>query len=834
MKKFLKITGGIILFILLVLIVTPMLFKGKVEGLVKKEINKQVLATVDWKSFSLSLFKDFPNISVGMSDLSVVGVDKFQQDTLLYIKEFMLSADLMRAIRGDVSIEHILLDRPVVLAKVLADSTANWYIMRETDELAETADTGDSESNFTIGLQSVEIKGATIFYVDQTMDLTTDVYNVNLKMSGDLSAESTKLATTGTAEQLTVSMEGTKFLNKVKVSLVADIMADMNNMVFTFAENDVMLNDLKMGFDGSVGMPEEGYDLDIKLTAKETSFKQLLSIVPAEFLTDLEGLQAKGVLTLEAKAKGLYIDTDNLPAFSAVLKVDNGQIKYPDLPKSIDNININVEVDNPGGVADNTVTDIKAFHFELAGNPFDASLLLKTPVSNAQFKGAMVGIIDLGSLKDAVPLDSFEIKGIVDANVTLDGNMEMIEKENYEQVQVKGTLKLQNFLYTSVGVPEVNISEAQMSFTPKRIALDKFVSQVGKSDFELSGMIENYLPYVFKDQTLKGSLKHRSNLLDVNEILKSMDAAETAEVQDTTAMELFEVPKNIDFVFISYFEKIIYDKLEIDNAVGKITVRDGRVLLDGIAMNLLDGKMKMAGEYNTQDPKVPFVDFSFDAANIDINKTAHSFSVIDSLMPIAKKSKGKVSANLKFNSLIGAEMDPIISSIKGHGNLSSESVEVSDSKVLNNMADLLKKEKYRQLKASDLNINFVMKDGKIIIEPFTAKVFGSTLAVRGEQGFDQSLNYVVTAPVSRKDVAGALSFLGGAVSETGDDIMVDVVIKGYATSPKLSLDLSKATKEVGKEVGKEIEKKAEEVVKDILKDDKVKNALEDIFKKKKK
>lgn len=834
MKKFFKITGGVILFILLVLLVTPMLFKGKAEELVKKEINKQVLATVDWKSFSLSLFKNFPNISVAMSDLSVVGVDKFQQDTLLYLKEFVLSADLIKAIQGDVSIKHILLDRPVVLAKVLADSTANWDIMRETDELVEIEDTSATESNFTIGLQSVEVKEATIFYVDQTMDLTTDVLNVNLKMSGDLSAESTSLSTKGTIEQLTVSMEGVKYMNKVKVDLVADILADMNNMVFTFAENEVMLNDLKLGFDGSVGMPEEGFDLDIKLSAKETSFKSLLSVVPKELLTDLEGLQAKGVLTLEAIAKGRYIDTDNLPAFSAVLKVDNGQIKYPDLPKSIDNINIDVMVDNPGGLADNTITDIKAFHFELGGNPFDASLLLKTPVSNAQFKGGMVGVIDLGSLKDAVPMDSFEIKGIVDANVTLDGNMEMIEKENYEQVQVQGTLKLKDFLYTSVGVPQVNITEAQMSFTPKRIALDKFVSQVGKSDFELSGMIENYLPYVFKDQTLKGSLKHRSNLLDVNELLKSMDTAEKTEVQDTAALELFEVPKNIDFVLTSNFGKIIYDKLEIDNANGKIIVRDGRVLLDGIAMNLLDGKMKMAGEYNTQNPKVPFVDFTFDASNIDINKTAHSFSVIDSLMPIAKKTKGKISANLKFNSLLSSEMDPIINSIKGGGNLSSESVEVSDSKVLNTMADLLKKEKYRQLKAEDLNINFVMKDGKIIVEPFKVKVFDSSLAVRGEQGFDQSLNYVVTAPVSRKDVAGALSFLGGGVSETGDDILVDVLIKGYASSPKLSLDLSEARKEVGKEIGKEIEKKAEEVVKDILKDEKVKNVIDDFFKKKKK
>ncbi|SMO41538.1 AsmA-like C-terminal region [Saccharicrinis carchari] len=829
MKNILKITGGVLLFIFLLLLVTPLFFKGKAEELAKREINKQVMAQVDWDSFSISLFKHFPNISVGMSGLRVVGLDKFEKDTLLFLNEFVLSADLMSAIRGNLSVEHVLLDKPVVLAKVLADSTANWDIMRQTDELTEPEDISTTGSDFTIDLQSVKVRDATITYLDQTMDLLTDIQKLNLSMSGDLSASASTLSTEASIEELTLSMEGTNFLNKVKVSLIADIMADMNNMVFTFADNDLMLNDLNLGFDGSVGMPEEGYDLDIKLSAKETSFKQLLSIVPKEFLADMEGVQTQGVMALAAKAKGRYMDTDMLPAFSAMLKIDKGQIKYPDLPESINDININVVVDNPGGSADNTITDIKTFHFELGSNPFDASLLLKTPVSNLQFKGGMVGVIDLGSLKDAMPLDSFDIKGIVDANITLDGDMEMMEKENYDQVQVKGSLKLHDFLYSSPDLPKVNIGEAQMSLTPQRIALDKFVSRVGKSDFDLSGHIENYLPYIFKDETVKGSLKHRSNRLDVNEMLLSMGSTETAEVADSTTMELFEVPKNIDFVFTSHFGTILYDKLRIDNTNGKITVRDGRVVLNGIAMRLLNGEMKMAGEYNTQDVKKPFVDFNFDAANIDINKTAHSFSVIDSLMPIAKKTVGNISADFKFNSLLGPEMDPVISSITGGGTLVSESVEVADSKVLNSMANLLKKEKYRKLKAEDLNINFVMKDGKIIVEPFTAKVFGSTIKVHGEQGFDQSLNYVVTAPVARKDVAGALSFLGGGISESGDDIMVDVLIKGYAADPKLSLDLSEAKKEVGKE----IEKKAKEAVKDILKDDKVKNAIEGLFKKKK-
>jgi len=39
-----------------------------------------------------------------------------------------------------------------------------------------------------------------------------------------------------------------------------------------------------------------------------------------------------------------------------------------------------------------------SFHMELAGSPFDMTLNLKTPVSDPEFNGSMVGKIDLTAL----------------------------------------------------------------------------------------------------------------------------------------------------------------------------------------------------------------------------------------------------------------------------------------------------------------------------------------------------------------------------------------------------------------------------------------------------
>ena len=136
----------------------------------------------------------------------------------------------------------------------------------------------------------------------------------------------------------------------------------------------------------------------------------------------------------QATAKGEFIDADHLPAFDMILAVANGSVQYPALPKSISQINIDLKVNNPGGSADATVVDLSKFHFELGGNPFDATFNMITPVSNATFKGAVNGTIDLGSLKDAIPLEDASMDGIIKANINLAADYNMIEKEEYEKI----------------------------------------------------------------------------------------------------------------------------------------------------------------------------------------------------------------------------------------------------------------------------------------------------------------------------------------------------------------------------------------------------------------
>ncbi len=832
MKRILKVGGITILILVILLIFVPFLFKGKINTLLQKEANKQLNAHVDWKNLSVSLLRDFPNFTVGIEDFNITGLDTFKTDTLLYVEQFNLSVDLASVISGDqIEINSIALNDILVNAIALNDSVANWDIVKSTESNkdAPNSNTANSSSNMAIALNQFKISNADIFYKDYEANRFASIKGLNTNISANVSSSLSDLIIHSTLDKAAFKQDDIVYLNDIQVGFDAVLGADFDKQFYSFKDNILKVNDLELAFDGDVQMLDNGYDMNLILNTQNNEITSLLSMLPEMYRKDIDGVKTKGKISLAADAKGIYIDENQLPAFDLTLKVEDGLVKYASLPSRLEDLNVLLEVNNPGGLADSTKVQLKSFHFVVENNPFDAGLWLSTPVSNPEFSGMLKGTIDLASLKRALPSEEeSSYQGTLSADVNFSGDMNKIDQEQYDQLNMNGDITIQDIKYKSSDLPtDVYIPTGQLTISSKEVKLKDFICTMGQSDFELDGYLNNYLGYLFSDKKLYGKLNHHSKYINVNQFLVQTSASSDTSSTDTTQEELVEVPKNIDLVFTSSIDKILYDKLLVSDTKGSITVKEGAVNLDGLHMNLLDGKMVLTGVYNTQNTTKPFVDFTFNANNINIKKTAQSFSVVDSLMPVAKNADGNLSAKLKYYSLLNEDMSANISSITGNGTIESESITVSNSKVLNQMADLLKKDKYRTLKAEDINIDFVMADGKIKVEPFTTKVYDSSIKVSGEQGFDQSLNYVIEVPVSRQDVANAMGFLGAMVNPKGEDIMVDVIIKGYANDPKMSLDLAKAQKQLQKEVSKE----TKEAVDELMKDENVKKAVDDIKKK---
>lgn len=114
---------------------------------------------------------------------------------------------------------------------------------------------------------------------------------------------------------------------------------DLDKMLFTFKDNEFKLNSFEMGVDGWFAMPDEGYDMDLNITSSNNSFKSILSLVPALYATDFDGLTASGSVDFGTTLKGLYTD-DRMPAFNVSLGIKDGRFQYPGLPSAVSNVQL--------------------------------------------------------------------------------------------------------------------------------------------------------------------------------------------------------------------------------------------------------------------------------------------------------------------------------------------------------------------------------------------------------------------------------------------------------------------------------------------------------------
>ena len=90
MKKLLKITMSIVAVLLVLLMVLPFAFKGKLETIVKQEGNKLLNAQFDFEALDLSLIRNFPSASITLKDFWLKGVDEFENDTLVATQNMKL------------------------------------------------------------------------------------------------------------------------------------------------------------------------------------------------------------------------------------------------------------------------------------------------------------------------------------------------------------------------------------------------------------------------------------------------------------------------------------------------------------------------------------------------------------------------------------------------------------------------------------------------------------------------------------------------------------------------------------------------------------------------
>jgi hypothetical protein len=795
MKKLLKWSAIVLLVILLAAIILPFAFKGKIVQAIKDSANENMNAKLEFSDVSLSLLRNFPNFSLGIENLCITNVEPFDGDTLVYSKDLNVVIDLMSVISGSqIAIRKISADNPVMNFLVTKEGKANWDIAKPGKEDAATA---GEESKFNVKLKKYSVSEGRVVYDDKSLGMRMELIGLNHTGSGDFTQDLFTLSTKTVSEKTSVAYGGVNYLSNAKADIDADLDMDMKNMKFTFKDNVARINELELAFSGWLAMPNDNIDMDLKFAVQKSEFKNFISMIPAVYKAGTKDLKSSGTMGFDGFVKGTYSEK-TIPGFGINLKIQNGMFQYPSLPAAVNNVNVDLKINNPDGNSDHTVVNLANLHAEVAGDAFDARLLLKTPVSDPDIDAGMKGKINLANMQKIVPLEKgTELNGIITADFSAKGKYSTAQKQSYEDFDAKGTLEVSGLTYSSEGKPKTTINTMKMSFNPKEVALNAFSSKVGASDFNASGSLQNFIAYALKGETLKGNLLLNSSLIDLNEWMTGTPAKQTTTSTDTSKLTVIEIPENIDFTFSASVKKLLYDNMTMENLKGNIIVRDKAVSMKDVYMQLLDGSMVMNGKYDTKEPKKPT--FSFDMAinDFDVQKTGATFVTVQKMAPIVKNCSGKFSSTMTAEGLLDQHMSPVMESLNGYGNLKTSTLILQNFTPLVKVADALKMEKLKKADIQPTNLTFKFANGRVNIDPFDVSLAGFKSKVAGSNGFDQTIDYNVATEIPTSAFGGAASsVLNNLTSKAGvsvgETVPVSIKIGGTVTNPTVSTDLNKA------------------------------------------
>lgn len=770
----LKIFLGFIVLLLILVLTVPFLFKDRIKDKVVEIINESVEARVEFADYKLGFFRNFPNLTFSLDHLSVTGLGQFENDTLAGCQSLNLVFNLSSLFKKTgYEIKSVLIDKADINTIVNDDGNANWDIMTET---SGSDPEEESTSGMKILLKKVELRNSSISYVDHESNITTSFDMVNGSMTGDLTMSETNLEIKLIAGEVTYLMDEFTYLNKATADSKISLRANLDSMKFYLKDNYLLLNELMLNFEGMVAMPGDDIETDLSFRTEQASFKSLLSLIPAVYVNDFKDLRADGEFSLSGTAAGIYSDADStMPDITLDLSVKNGLISYPSLPEQIKNIRLESNIFLDGKDMDKSTVDINGFHMELAGNPFDLSFSLRTPMSDPDFKGSMDGMINLAALSNALPMDSISLSGLISMSVNMAGQMSVLEREEYQKFKASGNLKANDVIISMSGYPEIKINEAGFEFSPEYAALVKGDLNIGgSSDFILSGRLENYIPYLFKDEVITGNLSLRSKLIDLSDIMSEM-AADTT-ITDTSSLSIIRVPGNINFDFNALIDQFTYNNINVSNVKGHIIVSDGIVSLKETGMDLLGGKVIMNAEYDTRDTLKPLMKADLGITDMGIKDAFNTFNSIQILAPTAKGINGRVGVRLNYSSILGNDFMPLIPTINGGGKLQSDEVTLVESAVYNNMKEVLKLGNNYSNTFKDINISFKVNNGRIYVSPFNTRVGNIRMNISGDQGIDQTINYVVRTEIPRSD-------LGNSVNSLIDGLSVQAAAFGFTFKP---------------------------------------------------
>ncbi|MCD4770079.1 MAG: hypothetical protein K8R35_07935 [Bacteroidales bacterium] len=364
-------------------------------------------------------------------------------------------------------------------------------------------------------------------------------------------------------------------------------------------------------------------------------------------------------------------------------------------------------------------------------------------------------------LKTIIGQSSAMVKNInIDADILNDNT----QKDIFLQWLVKGFIDINQGSITISGLSHpIGVPSVKMNFEPEIFNIKESRIKIDKSDFQLTGNLNNVLSYFRGDSILKGNFSFVSNTTDISQLMaltSGIGHVETTAVEqpeasdsDTTYTGPYMVPKGVDVLLNTNIKMAILGIDTATNIVGDVKVNDGVLLLDGLTFETPAARMQLTAMYRTPRKNHLYLGLDYHMLNVEIGELLTMIPDIDTLMPMLRSFGGKGEFHLAVETYLDSLYNIKKSTLRGASSIRGNNLVLMDGETFSEIANKLKFNKKTENIVDSLSAEFTIFRNEIDIYPFLIVMDKYKAVIAGRHNFDLSFDYhvsVVDSPLPIK------------------------------------------------------------------------------------
>ncbi len=480
-------------------------------------------------------------------------------------------------------------------------------------------------------------------------------------------------------------------------------------------------------------------------------FKAKINLEKLTKALGIPDVELKGSLAGDIQANGKFDQKNKLfPVTKGVFDLEKGYLKTKYYPNPITNITIKSKIDNQKGTFEDLKIKLKPAQFTFEGKPVFVEADL-SDFNDLAYDIKAKGELDVNRIYKVFSQKGLDLDGFIKADLVLKGKQSDAEKGNYSKLYNKGTLELRNIGVASEYLPKkFIIKEGIFKINQDKMSFNNFLAAYGQSDFKMNGYLQNVFNYATTNTgVLKGSFKVSARYINVDEFMSQTSAntsvtkAPAPKTETKTEPEqtgVIIIPTNLNLQLLANAQKVNFDKLNLQNATGYLTMNKGKLTMQNTGFNLIGCNVSMNANYQAVTPQKANFDYAIKASDFDIKRAYNEIEVFRKMASAAEKAQGIVSLDYKLKGRLNGNMDPVYPSLVGGGVLSVKDVKVRGLKMFNAVSKQTSSESMKNPDVSKVDIKSTVKNNIITVERFKFKFAGFRPRIEGTTSLDGKLN----------------------------------------------------------------------------------------------